>query len=67
MQKLTIKTDVSVSSWRHYQIFIDKNLKTQILKPNFVVNVHEIGGVFYNPPTPDKVGPLQTSLLLTVS
>ena len=42
------------------------SVSTQTLKPNFVVNVHEIGGVFYNPPTPDKVGPLQTSLLLTV-
>ena len=25
---------------------------------NFVGNVHEIGGVFDNPPTPNKLGPV---------
>ena len=41
------------------------SVSTQILKliKNFVSNVHEIGGDFDNPPTPDKVGPLQTNLL----
>ena len=34
---------------------------------NFKANkVHKVGGVFDNPPTPDKVGPLETNLLRPV-
>ena len=40
------------------------SVSTQTLKPmKFSSNVHEIGGVFDNPPIPEKLGPLLTNLL----
>ena len=41
------------------------SVSTQILNAiKFVDNVHEIGGVFDNLPTPDKVVPIRTNLFL---